>query len=144
VRDGRLDLDVVLEKFSFFMRSEYREEDGAFIERSARFLFLCFLKPIINGAGHYAVEPETRASNRMDVVVFYASEELIVELKIWHGEKSSREAYDQLTRYLASRGQEHGYLLSFCDNRKSPRSDRVFDHNGFQITEVIVAYRDNY
>jgi hypothetical protein len=142
IRNGKLDMTTVLNRFSAFMKAEYRDEDGDFIEREGRLLFLSFLKPIINGTGHYVVEPETRGSRRMDVVVFYGGEEHIVELKIWHGEQAAGEAYDQLTGYLISQEQRTGYLLSFCDNRKSPREGRTFTHNGCEITEVIVAYRD--
>ncbi|MEG0494477.1 MAG: hypothetical protein RR696_14880, partial [Clostridia bacterium] len=142
LRSGKLNMPLVLERFAAFMRCEYRDEDGAFIEREGRLLFLSFLKPLINGTGHYVVEPETRGSRRMDVVVFYGGEEHIVELKIWHGEQAANEAYDQLSGYLLSQEQQEGYLLSFCDNQKSPREGRTFEHNGCRITEVIVAYRD--
>ena len=142
VSNGLLDMDVMLHKFADFMKSEYRDEDGIFIERHGRLLFLSFLKPVINGSGHYAVEPETRGSRRMNVVVFYGTREYIVELKIWHGEQAAEEAYEQLAGYLDSRGQKDGYLLSFCSNRKSPRKGRIFQFRGHVIHEVIVAYRD--
>ena len=142
IKDGKLDMAEVLTRFAAFMRSEYRDEDSAFIEREGRLLFLSFLKPIINGTGHYVVEPETRGSRRMDVVVFVGGEAQIVELKIWHGEQAASEAYDQLTGYLISQEQKEGFLLSFCDNQKQPREGRVFTYNGCKITEVIVAYRD--
>ena len=142
VSNGRLDMSEVLERFAAFIHAEYRDEDGLFIERQGRLLFLSFLKPIINGTGHYAVEPETRGSRRMDVVVFYSGEEHIVELKIWHGEQAAEDAYEQLTGYLESRGQKQGYLLSFCNNKKSPREGKKFEYKGCVIYEVIVAYRD--
>lgn len=143
VKNGILNMSSVLERFAAFMRSEYRNEDGVFIEQHVRLLFLSFLKPIINGVGHYAVEPETRGSRRMDIAIFYGSAEHIVELKIWRGEQAALAGYDQLTNYLESRGQKKGYLLSFCDNKKMPREGKVFEHRGFLITEVVVAYRDN-
>jgi hypothetical protein len=59
---GKLDMALVLQRFASFLKSEYRDEDGSFIEREGRLLFLSFLKPIINGMGHYVVEPETRGS----------------------------------------------------------------------------------
>jgi hypothetical protein len=142
VKDGKLDVAHVVERFAAFMKSEYSDEDGAFIERQARLLFLSFLKPVINGTGHYAVEPETRGSRRMDVVVFYGSEEHIIELKIWRGEQAAAEGYGQLVSYLKSRGQTRGYLLSFADNRKSPREGRTFLHEGYEIVESVIAYRD--
>jgi hypothetical protein len=142
VVDGRLDIGAVLDRFAAFMKSEYRDEDGTFIERQARLLFLSFLKPIINGTGHYAVEPETRGSRRMDVVVFFGGEEHIIELKIWRGEKAEAAGYGQLAAYLKSRGQSRGYLASFVDNKKAPRQGRTFEYEDCEITEVVVAYRD--
>jgi hypothetical protein len=132
----------VLNRFNVFLRSEYREEDGTFIERQGRLLFLSFLKPIINGVGNYAVEPQTRGNRRMDVVVFYGKKEYIVELKIWHGEQKASAAYDQLIQYLEARGEKEGYLLRFCDNKISPREGGTFIHKGYKIHEEIVAYKD--
>jgi hypothetical protein len=47
VKNGVLDMDAVSNRFKQFMNSEYRDEDGDFIESHARLLFLSFLKPII-------------------------------------------------------------------------------------------------
>lgn len=113
VKDGRLDMVLVLEKFQELMRSEYRQEDGEFLERQGRLLFLCFLKPIINGIGFYYVEPETRNRTRMDVVVVYGREEYIIELKIWRGGQYRSEGIRQLEEYLENRNVDTGYLLSF-------------------------------
>jgi hypothetical protein len=142
VQSGHLDMAHVIKRFAEFMKSEYRDEDSAFIEQEARLLFLSFLKPIINGTGHYAVEPETRGRRRMDIVVFFGNEKYIVELKVWHGEKAAEKAYEQLTGYLNSQGQSHGYLLSFTDNLTAPRAGGTFEYDGYTITEEIVAYRD--
>ena len=143
IKNGRLDMEIVLQRFAAFMKAEYRDEDGRFIERQGRLLFLSFLRPIINGTGHYAVEPQTRQNTRMDIQVFYRDEEFIVELKLWRGEKYETKAYDQLAGYLDARGVKKGYLLSFCDNKKAPEAhkDGVFRFNGFDICEVVVTYR---
>jgi hypothetical protein len=142
IQDGHLVMSAVLNRFAALMQSEYRDEDGSFIEHHERLLFLSFLKSIINGSGQYTIEPETRDWSRMDLVVFYGGEEHIVELKIWHGEQAATEAYDQLAGYLIAREQREGYLLSFCDNQKAPREGKTITHNGCKIIEVIVAYRD--
>jgi hypothetical protein len=141
IKDGRLDMDAVMSRFDVFMKSEYRDGDGSFIEKHARLLFLSFLKPIVNGTGHYAVEPETRGNRRMDVVVFYGREEYIVELKIWRGEEAEKKGYDQLADYLKSRNRKKGWLLSFADTKKALRESRTVEHNGCEISETIIAYR---
>ena len=143
IHDGCLDVATVLKRFSSLMYAEYREENSDFLEKHAGLLFLCYIKPIINGTGHYVVEPQTRGGRRMDIVVFYGTEEHIIELKIWRGEKYEEKGIDQLAHYLDYRGQKKGYLLSFCDNQTSPREGKTFIHDGCEIIEVIVAYRDS-
>jgi hypothetical protein len=142
VHEGRLDVAQLVTRFAAFMREEYRDEDGAFIERHARLLFLAFLRPVVNGRGFYFIEPETRGARRMDIVVVYGGEEHIVELKIWHGRRREDDAVRQLAGYLASRGQGRGFLVSFTDQARRPRQDRTFETEGRTITEAVVAYRD--
>jgi hypothetical protein len=141
VKNGVLDMDAVASRFEQFMKSEYRDEDGKFIENHARLLFLSFLKPIINSTGHYAVEPRTRSNRRMDVVVFYGRDKFIVELKIWRGEAYEEKGYDQLVDYLDSQERKKGWLISFSGNKKSPRAGGMFAYKGFEIVETIIAYR---
>lgn len=101
-------------------------------------MFLGFLRPIITGTGHYAVEPQTRKNARMDIQIFYGNEEFIVELKCWRGEAYERKGYDQLAEYLEARGQQQGYLISFSRNKKKPKEDQWIRHKGHDIFEVIV------
>ncbi len=96
VESGKLDMERVLQKFQEIMKAEYTDKDEVFLERQGRLLFLCFIKPIINGSGNYYVEPETRSHTRMDVVISYAGQEYIVELKIWHGKKYRQKGLEQL------------------------------------------------
>jgi hypothetical protein len=142
VEGGRLDMGKVLDRFAQFMHREYRREAGSLVEAQGRLLFLAYLRPVINGAGHYFVEAETRANTRMDVVVAYGKEVFIVELKIWHGKSHERDAIGQLAGYVQSQGQAKGYLVSFCDLKKAPRAGGVFQHAGVEIHESIVAYKD--
>lgn len=87
---GHLNMEYALERFSALMHEEYRVEDGEFLERQGRLVFLSFIKPIINGTGFYYVEPQTRDDRRMDLIVTYGSDEFVIELKLWHGEKYER------------------------------------------------------
>ncbi len=112
-RDGKLNMEHILNKFQEIMQDEYREKDNKFIEREGRLLFLCFLKPIINGKGFYYIEPETREDTRMDIVVNFGNEEYIIELKIWRGKKYEEKGLDKLADYLSSKRQNKGYLVTF-------------------------------
>ena len=139
VTDGRLNMEFVLQRFHDLMMEEYREEDGKFLERQGRLIFLSFLKPIINGTGFYYVEPQTRDNRRMDLVVTYGKEEFIVELKIWRGDKYEQKGRDQLSEYLAVRGMDEGYLVTFdFSKNKEDKEPEWIEWNGKRIFEVVV------
>ena len=126
VRNGKLNMEHVVTRFADLMHQEYRKNDEEFLERQGRLVFLSFLKPIINGIGFYYVEPQTRDNRRMDLVVTYDKQEFIVELKIWHGDKYEELGRDQLSEYLAIRGMDEGYLVTF-DFSKNKQEKRIFE-----------------
>lgn len=140
VEDGQLNMEQALLKFQEIMKAEYRKEAAAFIEREGRLLFLCFMKPIINGKGSYYVEPETRGSTRMDVVISYCGREYIIELKIWHGQQYRQKGLEQLEEYLDSRNCANGYLVSFNFNEKKAylQNKIVLEKSNKEVFEIIV------
>ena len=102
------------------------EECEHFSEFDGRRQFLLFLKPVINGTGNYYVEAQTRDQTRTDVVVDFAGEQYVVELKIWYGRARHEEGEEQLRGYLEHFGLDVGYMLSFNFNkRKEPGLRRV-------------------
>ena len=139
VQNGRLNMEHVVTRFRDLMREEYRESTEPFLEKEGRLLFLSFLKPIINGLGFYYVEPQTRDNRRMDLVVTYDKQEFIVELKIWHGDKYEEKGRDQLSGYLATRGMDEGYLVTFdFSKNKQDAEPQWIEWNGKRIFEVVV------
>ena len=96
----------------------YSDNDEKFIETYGRKIFLLYLKPIINGKGNYYIETQTRDARRTDVIVDYAGEQFIVEMKIWHGNEYHERGEQQLAEYLDYYRQVKGYMLSFNFNKK--------------------------
>jgi hypothetical protein len=138
INEGQLDIEKVLIKFQEIMQDEYRDKDNKFIEREGRLLFLCFLKPIINGKGFYYIEPETREDTRMDVIVTFGTEEFIIELKVWRGKKNETMGLEQLAEYLQSRRQTQGYLLIFNFNKNKEYTTQWIEMKEKKIFEVTV------
>ena len=120
------------------MKQEYRKQDIKFIEKQGRLLFLCFIRPIINGTGFYYVEPQTRQDNRMDIVITYNRKQYIIELKIWHGKVQEEKGIDQVVRYLDSQNENTGYLVLFSFNKKKEYTLKWVDVEGKRIFEVVV------
>lgn len=113
ILNGKLNMEYVIRRFKETIEEEYRDEDAAFLERQGRLLFLCLLKPIINGTGYYYVEPQTRDNKRMDIVVNYAGDEYLIELKLWYGREFERKGEDQVSEYANIRGLKKAYLVTF-------------------------------
>lgn len=115
--DGKLNMDLVLRKFVDHFSDVYADSDQSFIENQGRKLFLLYLKPIINGTGHYYVEAETRNMERTDIVVEYLGQQFVIELKVWHGQQYHKKGEQQLSDYLDRFHLKKGYLLTFNFNK---------------------------
>ena len=133
-------MPLVIERFKDLLEAENKSCDEEFLEKQGRLLFLCFLKPIINGTGFYYVEPQTRNDGRMDIVVTYGGEEFIIELKIWRGMKYETKGEIQVSEYANVRGLKKAYLITFSFLKEKvvqiePEWKRV---NGVDVYEGII------
>ncbi|MCD7766657.1 MAG: AAA family ATPase [Lachnospiraceae bacterium] len=135
---GHLDVKRVLEKFIETFDELYGEEDEAFVENEGRKYFLLFLKPIINGVGNYCIEPQTRNSERMDIMIFYRGEQNILELKIWRGNAYNQRGEQQLSGYLDYFHMKKGYMLSFNLNKKRTRGIKEIVIGDRMLIEAVV------
>jgi len=138
--NGQLDMDCVVERFKAHYDFLYSGQNWNFVEENGRFLFLTFLKPIINGAGNYYIEARTRNQTRTDIVVDYLGRQYIVELKIYHGNAYQQKGIEQLCQYLDSYGQEKGWLISFCFHKKKEKKTGItlLHEKGKTIMEAIL------
>ena len=138
VRDGRLDMDAVMQKFVEYFSDIWSKNDEEFVEKYERKFFLLYLKPIINGTGNYYMEAETRDLRRMDVIVDYLGEQFIVELKIWHGSEYNERGEQQLVDYLEYYHKDKGYMLSFNFNQKKEVGVKTIIVGDKTVVEAMV------
>ncbi len=138
VRNGKLDMDLVLEKFVEYFHDIYGDNDEKFIEAYGRKFFLLYLKPIINGTGNYYLEAQTRDSGRTDVIIDYLGEQFVVELKIRHGTEYNERGEEQLIGYLEYFHRKKGYMLSFNFNKKKQIGVKTITLGDRTIIEAVV------
>lgn len=138
VRNGRLNMELVLEKFVVHFTDIYSGNDDRFVEKYGRKFFLLYLKPVINGVGNYYLEAQTRDAGRTDVVVDYMGEQFVVELKIWHGNEYNEQGEEQLAAYLDYFHLKRGYMLSFNFNKKKEAGVRIVKLGDKEIVEAMV------
>ena len=118
VKDGKLDMCLILKRFSETYSEVFGPLEDRFREKDGRELFLLYLRPIINGTGNYYIEAQTRDQTRTDVIVDYLGRQYIIEMKICRGERYNSEGEKQIGEYLDYFGLTTGYMLSFNFNKK--------------------------
>ena len=143
IKGDGLDMPLLLQKFSEHFNEIFRTADGTmdtkFVEKQGRKQFQLYIRPIINGVGHYYVEAETRDETRTDLIINYNNHEYVIELKIWRGDSYNTKGENQLYDYLKAKNQQIGYLVSFCFNKgKNSGLRPPVELNGRTLIEVIV------
>lgn len=138
IKGGRLDMETVLAKYVEHFDSIYGDTDETFSEEEGRRRFLLYLRPIINGSGNYYIEAETRNARRMDIVVDYAGEQFIIELKIWRGNAYNERGEQQLSEYLDYFRLRTGYMLSYNFNKKKCTGVHKISVGDKTIIEAVV------
>lgn len=108
IKNNRLDMDLVLEKFVDYFNEIYGDNDDKFVETYGRKFFLLYLKPIINGVGNYYIE--ARDAGRTDVIVDY--------LEYYH--------------------KSRGYMLSFNFNSNKKTGIKEIKFKNKVIVEAVV------
>ena len=140
IQNGDLNMEMIIGRFKEIMADRYKDSDQQFLEYHGRLLFLCFIKPIINGTGFCYFEPQTKNGGRMDLIVNYNQKEYIVELKIWRGSKYETDGKTQLANYLKQRNLPEGYLItfSFLKNKVVQDEPQWIEHEGKRIYEAVI------
>lgn len=138
VDNRKLNMKLVMEKFLRHFTELYGNEEERFIEKEGRKYFLLYLRPIINGIGHYSMEAVTANDTRTDLIVYYHEEFFIIEMKVWHGEKAHHKSEQQLLGYMANYHQNTGYLLTFNFNKSKEQGIKEVKIDGNTLIEVTV------
>ncbi len=133
-----LNIKIILHKFQEFMKEHYSNKNDKFLENHARFIFLTFLRPIVNGEGFSFKEPEVGYDKRMDVVITFRNIRYVVELKIWRGQKQYNDGIEQLCDYLDSYSLDEGYMLIFNFNKNKIYETKTIKDCRKNITAVFV------
>ena len=114
IKNGKLDMNLLLKEFQQF----YRENAESWIDRFSykecgqQLLLMAFLQRIINGGGRIDREMAL-GRGRTDLLVAYAGEKFVLELKIKNNNYTQDKSCIQLSRYLDTVGLSSGYLIAF-------------------------------
>ena len=138
IKNGRLDMDLVLKKFVQHFTESFGDSTESFVEENGRKLFLLYIRPLINGSGNYYIESRTRSMGRTDLIIDYLGVQYVVEMKIWHGQEYNTRGEKQLIGYLKDYGLKKGYMLSFNFNKNKTPGVQELHFMDYTIVEAVV------
>ena len=135
-----LNMHAIMDAFADLYEELYHNQTPKFLEKDGRKLFITYLRRMINGTGHYAVEDNARDEYQTDLIVFYMKDKYLIELKIWNGDQYENDGLNQLADYLDAYNLDLGYLLSFSFLKKKDTRRRAVSHQvkGKTILEWVV------
>ena len=111
--DGKLNYQKVMDEFVQFWR-EHGHKEFYIREISSHILFMAWLQRLVNGGGtihrEYAL-----GRKRLDILVEFAGQKFVSEIKLYKGPKTLGQGLNQITEYLDQIGLESGYLMIFKD-----------------------------
>jgi hypothetical protein len=114
IKDGKLQMDYLLKEFQQF----YRENAESWMERFSykeaghQLLLMAFLQRILNGGGQINREMAV-GRGRTDLVIDFGGERFVLELKLKNQNYKKERALEQISAYMDTLSQEHGYLVLF-------------------------------
>ena len=109
--NGKLNYQKLMDNFVQFWREHGHKE---FYDReiTPHVLFMAWLQRLVNGGGtihrEYAL-----GRRRLDILVEFAKERFVSEIKLYRGEKTLSEGLNQICEYLDQIGLNEGYLMIF-------------------------------
>lgn len=130
--DGSLDMEKVLSEFTQFYRenSAISAEEMLYKESGPHLLLMAYLQRIVNGGGRIHRE-YALGRGRVDILVEYKNQWIVLELKIYRSPKSIEEGLEQTAEYMRIKGTTEGHLIVFDPLKKAP------DEKIFQQTKTL-------
>ncbi len=118
--DGSLNMDALLEAFRQFFRenSAIWLDKFDYKESGPHLLMMAFLQRVINGGGKINRE-YALGTGRVDLLVIFREQRIVIELKIGHHPKYVQDGLQQTAKYMDTSNATTGHLVIFDPSNTS-------------------------
>jgi hypothetical protein len=132
IKDEKLDFNNLLKEFQQFYRenAEMWLDKFSYQEAGKQLLLMAFLQRVLNGGGKINREM-AYGRGRTDLLVEFGGDRFVLELKVKRSNYNHKRALDQLSGYLDTTGEKHGYLILFQEKSSTeiPWENRIIWEN---------------
>lgn len=125
--DGSLNMHKLLEAFTQF----YRENSAIWLEKfdykesGPHLLLMAFLQRVINGGGKIHRE-YALGRKRVDLLIFWGEQRIVIELKVKRGQKTIDEGLIQTAEYMDTNNATEGHLIVFDREANKSWNEKIF------------------
>jgi hypothetical protein len=139
--DGSLNTHKLFEAFTQF----YRENSAIWLEKFAykeagpHLLLMAFLQRVINGGGKIHRE-YALGTKRVDLLIEFHKQRIVVELKIKRGEKTIPEGLEQTAHYMDTNNATEGHLIVFDPNPSISWEQKISTQENMVNKQKIIVW----
>ena len=136
--DGSINMQKLLDAFTQF----FREHSDAWLEKfdykeaGPHLLLMAFLQRIINGGGKIHRE-YALGRKRMDLFIEWQKQKIVLEIKLWYGEKSLQDGLEQTAAYMDMCNATEGYLVIFNQSKSKSWNEKIYHRQETFTGKVI-------
>jgi hypothetical protein len=141
IKAGKIDVKVLLKEFQGFWREnseilekKYKDKFYRYDEAAPHLTIQAFLQRVVNGGGHISREMAL-GKNRADICIEWQDQKYPIELKLYKGSKTTKEATEQILKYMDRVGSKEGWVVIFDRVSKKSWSRKLY------VKEVKLAGR---
>jgi len=146
LKGGKININALLKDFQVFWRENseiwiqrYKENLYQYDEAAPHLVIQAFLQRVINGGGHISREMAL-GTNRADICVEWEGQKYPIELKLYQGTKTVKDATVQILKYMERVGSKEGWIVIFDRTPKKSWSKKLYVKEVKQIGKKITIF----
>jgi hypothetical protein len=127
IKDGRIDMDILMRDFQQFWRENSDIWLGRFdyAEAAPHLILMAYLQRVINGGGNI-IREMAAGRGRLDLCIVYKGEKYPIELKLRRGARSRAQGVEQTLRYMDVYGAREGWLAIFDSDAGKSWDEKIY------------------
>jgi hypothetical protein len=132
LKSGKININTLLKDFQSFWRenseiwtTKYKENFYQYDEAAPHLVIQAFLQRVLNGGGSISREMAL-GKNRADICIEWEGKKYPIELKLYQGARTLKDATEQILKYMERMGSKEGWVVIFDRTPKKSWSKKLY------------------
>ncbi|GBU23735.1 hypothetical protein R83H12_00352 [Fibrobacteria bacterium R8-3-H12] len=132
IKAGKININTLLKDFQHFWRenseiwtTKYKKNLYQYDEAAPHLVIQAFLQRVLNGGGNI-IREMALGKNRSDICIEWEGQKYPIELKLYQGAKTAKDATEQILKYMERVGSKEGWVVIFDRTPKKSWSKKLY------------------